>query len=280
MVRVSGRAEVSRRPESRRAGASARCNAPRQGRTRHVRAHQRRHAKTSLRGVEFNVLATVNGATAPHGDEIYRFLTDSGAAYLQFIPVLERAADGSPAAFSCGGEALGRFLLDVFEQWLSRDVGRVSERFFDHILNVLVLGRATTCCHAPRCANAMVLEPSGDVYACDHFVRHQWRLGNLLREPLEQLAACDLLDEFAADEAPPARRLPRVQIPRVLQRRLPQAPHSTGDLAPGTNHFCEGYKLFFARRCRNCARSRGRSPPSRPPRCAAVRQAARKREIL
>ncbi len=241
---------------------------------------QRRHAKTSPRGVEFNVLATVNGATAPHGDEIYRFLTDSGAAYLQFIPVLERAADGSPAAFSCGGEALGRFLLDVFEQWLSRDVGRVSERFFDHILNVLVLGRATTCCHAPRCANAMVLEPSGDVYACDHFVRHQWRLGNLLREPLEQLAACDLLDEFAQMKL----RLPdacrECKFLAFCNAGCPKHHIPQGISPQRTNHFCEGYKLFFARACRNCARSRGRSPPSRPPRCAAVRQAARKREIL
>ena len=47
-------------------------------------------------GVEYNVLTTVNGVNADYPLEVYRFLRDdAGAAWMQFIPVVERIdADG------------------------------------------------------------------------------------------------------------------------------------------------------------------------------------------
>jgi len=56
-------------------------------------------------GVEFNTLTCVHRGNADHPREVYRFLRGHGSGYLQFIPVVERAAavprtDGAMAA--CG----------------------------------------------------------------------------------------------------------------------------------------------------------------------------------
>lgn len=47
--------------------------------------------------VEFNVLATLNSANAPHAGDIYRYFVNRGLRNLQFIPILERNATGKPA---------------------------------------------------------------------------------------------------------------------------------------------------------------------------------------
>ena len=70
----------------------------------------------------------------------------------------------------------------MFELWATRHVGVVSERLIDSVLHTLVYGQAAMCCNAQRCANAHVLECNGDLYACDHFVYRQWRIGNILRD--------------------------------------------------------------------------------------------------
>ena len=108
---------------------------------RHLRKH----------GVEFNILCTVNAANEKHGRTVYRFFRDElGAKWVQFIPIVERATQETlelanqgwseqPAASACsirkpgtwsrnasvGGMQYGRFLVDVFEEWVRHDVAQV-----------------------------------------------------------------------------------------------------------------------------------------------------------
>ena len=42
------------------------------------------------RGVEFNVLVTLNARNAPHAGDIYRYFVNRGVRWLQFIPILEK----------------------------------------------------------------------------------------------------------------------------------------------------------------------------------------------
>src|SRR4051812_41009225 len=99
-------------------------------------------------GVDWNALTTVHDANSEHGREVYRFLRDEcDARFVQFIPIIERvaeaAADGTVpwsswrdrplyvqdgevvTGRSVTGERYGRFLIDVFEEWVRRDVGEV-----------------------------------------------------------------------------------------------------------------------------------------------------------
>jgi uncharacterized protein len=155
-------------------------------------------------GVEFNILCTVNAANQHHGRAVYRFLRDElGAKWVQFIPIIERATEATLAIAnlgwsarpgekrllytqsgdrvterSVGAEQYGRFLIDVFEEWVRRDVGQVFVQMFDVTLEGF-FGRHSLCIHAPTCGYGPALEYNGDLYSCDHFVEPLHKLGNI-----------------------------------------------------------------------------------------------------
>ena len=196
--------------------------------------------------VEYNVLVTLNRMNAPHAGDIYRYFVNRGVQYLQFIPILERDADGNVSEFSCTGEQFGRFSLEVFEQWASRDIGRVSERFIDNVMHTLIFGRPSMCCYEKQCANAHVLEFNGDIYVCDHFVYAPWRVGNIHERPLAELVADTKLEEFAAlkTELPAACR--ECEYVGLCNGGCPKHHMPIGTDPARVNYFCEGYKMFFA----------------------------------
>ena len=154
--------------------------------------------------VEWNSLTTVNAANEAHGSEVYRFLRDDlGARHMQFIPVVERATaellplveegwggrgdrplyrqDGTLVTHrSVSSAGHGRFLIEVFDEWVRRDVGDVFVQAFDTALAAwLGMPEIGLCVHAETCGRSLALEHNGDVYSCDHFVEPAYRVGNL-----------------------------------------------------------------------------------------------------
>jgi len=118
---------------------------------------------------------------------------------------------------------------------------------FDSILAVWAGQRPGLCMLEETCGTAMVLEHNGDLYACDHFVFPEYRLGNILETPMAELAGSAQQVQFGLDKRdalPPAclecevRFVCNGACPR---NRISQAP----DGAPGLNYLCEGYKAFF-----------------------------------
>jgi uncharacterized protein len=204
--------------------------------------------RLARRGVEFNVLATLNRANAPHGGGLYRYFVNRGARYLQFIPVLERQADGTIADFSITAQQYERFLLEVFEQWISRDVGSVSERFIDSVLHTLMFGRSAMCCFDRVCANAYVLEFNGDLYACDHFVYEPWRLGNIHDRPLADiLAGNPRLGQFEGLKADLPRHCRDCPHLEFCNAGCPKHHVPIGADPRRRNYFCRAYRGFFDR---------------------------------
>ncbi len=199
-------------------------------------------------GAEFNVLVTINSTNALQGGNIYRYFVNQGIQYLQFIPILERRpGTDEPTDFSCRPEWLGRWMLEVFEQWLQRDVGRVSVRFIDDALHCILYGRSSTCVHSERCAAAHIVEWNGDVYACDHFVFPEWRLGNLMERPLVEILRSERLEAFArlkTDLPAACRDCPYLEF---CWGGCPKHHRPMGTDPDRVNYFCEGYKMFFER---------------------------------
>src|SRR5262249_48973262 len=97
-------------------------------------------------GVQWNAATTIHAANAARGRDVYRFLRDDcGARFMQFIPIIERVAEADDdgtvpwsswrdrplyvqegervTGRSVTAEQYGRFLIDVFEDWVRRDVG-------------------------------------------------------------------------------------------------------------------------------------------------------------
>lgn len=214
--------------------------------------------------VEFNTLTTVHRRNSKSPRELYRFLRSLGVQFMQFVPIVERTADGRALAgapqadddrtkyivtpWSVLPEVYGDFLCAVFDEWVTRDVGRVFVQLFDVQLGLWVGEPASLCWFAGRCGGGLALEHNGDVYACDHFVYPEFRRGNIRDMPLADLASSP--DQIRFGEAK-RDALPRVCGECVFRplcnggcpkHRFLTAP----DGEPGLNYFCAANRRFFS----------------------------------
>ena len=223
-------------------------------------------------GVECNILCTVNAANEKHGRTVYRFFRDElGAKWVQFIPVVERATEATleianlgwseqpgrtrllytqagdrVTQRSVGGEQYGRFLVDVFEEWVRHDVGQVYVQLFDVTLEAS-FGRHLLCLHAPTCGAGPALEANGDLYACDHFVEPRFRLGNIHQTHMQKLVASPEQRKFGQDKCETlTAQCQRCAVRHLCNGGCPKdrfARSRDGD--PGQNYLCPGLELFF-----------------------------------
>lgn len=220
--------------------------------------------------VQWNVLTTVHAANAEHGLETYRFLRDEcGARFMQFIPIVERvtaSGAGDRDAWSTwrdrslyrqqGVEVTnrsvraaqyGRFLVDVFEEWVRHDIGSVFVQSFDVALASWAGEAHGLCVHSETCGSALALEHTGDVYCCDHFVEPDYLLGNIAETHLVDLVASERQSRFGTDKL---TTLPSYCVSCDVRfachggcpkDRFVTTPN--GD--PGLNYLCEGYQRIF-----------------------------------
>ncbi len=197
-------------------------------------------------GVEHNVLCVVHAGNAPHPLAVYRFFRDLGVRWLQFIPLVEWQGDGVSSR-SVAPEAYGAFLCAIFDEWLRHDVGRVFVQLFEECAAVWAGLPANLCVLQERCGAALVVEHNGDVYACDHFVMPEYRLGNLAVDELGTLAASPRLRAFGdakRDTLPPACLACDVRF--ICHGGCPKDRWPQGASAlSGRNYLCAGYQAFF-----------------------------------
>ena len=204
--------------------------------------------------VEFNILTCVHAANAEHPLAVYRFLRDEvGAAFIQFIPIVERVhplhfQEGTQVSpHSVTGEAYGRFLNAVFDEWVRRDVGRVSVQIFDVALAIWLGEPPGLCIFDETCGRGLAMEHNGDVYSCDHFVEPRHQLGNMQLIPLADLAGSGKQRRFGLAKRDTLPRACR-ECPVLFachggcpKDRFLQTPEGE----PGLNYLCAGYKAFF-----------------------------------
>jgi uncharacterized protein len=219
--------------------------------------------------VEYNVLACVARETAQHPLEVYRFLKGEGVEFIQFTPVIERVLDarsrqhglrlaGPPAldkeerqthvtTWSVLPEEYGDFLIAVYEEWVRHDVGKVFVMNFEWALNAWIGNPSPVCVHAEQCGRAVALEHNGDVYACDHCVYPEYRLGNVTRDSLVDMATKSRKSGFGVTKE---TALPRwCRECGVLtacrggcpKHRFEKTPYGE----PGLHYLCRGYRKFF-----------------------------------
>ena len=223
-------------------------------------------------GAEFNILCTVHAVNGDRGKEVYRFFRDEvGASFVQFIPIIERATpelieiaeagwgEGNKArplyqqrgdlvtTRSIGGEQYGRFLVDVFEEWVRRDVGTVFVQMFDVTLSNFVGGPPSLCIHSETCGRSMAMEHNGDVYSCDHFVEPDYKLGNINETHLIELASSIPQMLFGMDKRDKLTRQCRECDVRPLCHGGCPKDRFVKDMygEPGHNYLCSGYQVFF-----------------------------------
>ena len=147
---------------------------------------------------------------------------------------------------SVGGEQYGRFLIDIFEEWVRRDVGQVFVQLFDVTLEAY-FGRHLLCIHAPTCGYGPALEHNGDLYTCDHFVEPGYKLGNIHDDAdagARRLAADAQVRRRQARHADQA--VPACEVRSRLQWRLPEGPvRAVPRRRAGPQLSLPGLELFF-----------------------------------
>jgi uncharacterized protein len=222
--------------------------------------------------VDVNILCTIHAANADFPLEVYRFFRDElHAAYMQFIPIVERTTEaliplanlgwgkrpgGDRPLYiqhgaqvtdrSVGAEQFGRFLIAIFDEWVRRDVGKVFVQTFDVALGSWV-GQHNLCIFSPTCGDAVALEHNGDLYSCDHYVEPEYRLGNIRETPIDALVASPRQRAFGQHKLDSLPKYCRECS--VLFACYGECPRNRFILAPdgepGLNYLCAGYKRFF-----------------------------------
>lgn len=198
-------------------------------------------------GVEFNILTLVTEANAGRAREIYRYFCDQGMLYHQYIPCVEFDAQGRLRPYSVGGEAWGRFLCELFDEWKVRDTRRVSVRLFDSIIRKLVLGRPADCHMDSDCRHYFVVEYNGDVYPCDFFVTRELKLGSIFTDAWPQLRQSPVYAEFGARKAALARACGNCRYLALCNGDCPRLHAAVNDFPTAPGVLCPGWRSFFER---------------------------------
>jgi uncharacterized protein len=221
--------------------------------------------------VEFNTLTVVNRKNSRVPLEVYRFLRKHGSGFMQFIPLVERAAPGplsgtdgliqlslaappkpdsekSPVTeWSVRAADYGTFLTSLFDEWVRFDIGKTFVQQFDVALGIWAGHGSSLCVFSETCGKALAMEHNGDLYSCDHYVYPEFRLGNLRESSLDTLINAPFQKKFGTDK--------RDMLPEYCKKcdvrfacngECPKHRFiKTPDGEWGLNYLCPAYKTFF-----------------------------------
>jgi len=220
-------------------------------------------------GVEFNVLACVGRETAHRPLDVYRFFKDEGVTFIQFTPIIEREPD-DPAArqglrlapppvldrpetnvavtpWAVEPERYGDFLIAIYEEWVRKDVGSVFVMNFEWALNAWMGEGSPVCVFARQCGRAVAVEHDGSVYACDHYVYPEYRLGDVRTGNLGEMVERSVASGFGPHKATTLPRWCReCEVLEMCWGGCPKHRFATSLYGePGLHYLCAGYKKFF-----------------------------------
>ena len=214
--------------------------------------------------IDFNTLTVLHRHNSDDPLRIYRFLKKIGSRHQQFIPIVERAGiDATEAGlelvspafpgaaevtdWSLTAEQYGHFLVTVFDEWVRHDVGRIYIQLFDSTLSFWAGHGAELCIFTETCGLGLAMEHNGDLYACDHYVYPDYRLGNVLDGDLADIVADPRQTKFGRDKAGALTAQCRsCEVRPACNGGCPKHRIARSrDGEPGQNHFCEAYYRFF-----------------------------------
>lgn len=216
--------------------------------------------------VEYNTLSVVSDLCAGRGAEIYRFFKSIGSHYMQFLPAVEHTVPASSigkpsynsfgrdiivpptypgaslASWSIGAADYGKFMCDIFDEWVKTDVGSYYVTLFDATLCQYAGVQPGYCAMCESCGDDLIVEFNGDVYPCDHFVYPEYKLGNILTQSFEEIYRNPRRLQFGLEKR---NSLPRECLAcKWYFACRGECPKHRFE-ADGRNTLCEGLKMYF-----------------------------------
>lgn len=213
-------------------------------------------------GVEWNAMAVVNDFNGDYPLDFYHFFKEIGCHYIQFTPVVERyyrhpdgrmlasPIDGAVAEltdFSVSPEQWGKFLCTLFDEWVRNDVGEYFVQIFDSTLAGWMGVPPSLCSMGETCGHAGVIEFNGDVYACDHYVFPEFKLGNIYQDTLTNMMYSERQMRFGNNKRDLLTRQCReCDFLFACHGECPRNRFAQSlDGEDGQNYLCAGYYEYF-----------------------------------
>lgn len=190
--------------------------------------------------VEFNILIVTTGWTADHIEQVYRFLTEQGFRYLQFIPCLRPFGSNEESDLYMTVKQYGDFLIRLFNLYVKDYVrGKyVSVRQLDNWVRLYLGGRPEQCGVGGHCSHQFVVEGNGNVYPCDFYCLDEWLLGNIEESGFQTLAHTPRAIEFIRESLPVPQKCRTCRYYALC--RAGGCKRSRAD-----RDYCEAYRMFF-----------------------------------
>lgn len=220
-------------------------------------------------GVEFNALACVGRETAYRPLDVYRFFKEAGVKYIQFTPIVEREPDAEAQAiklwlakpsvlgrsepntrvtpWTVEPEDYGDFLIAIYEEWVRKDVGEMFVMNFEWALTAWVGEPSPICLFSQQCGRAVAMEHDGSVFACDHYVYPEYKLGSVLTDALGAMVETSVASGFGPHKEKTLPRYCRTcEVKEACWGGCPKHRFATSpEGEPGLHYLCPGYKKFF-----------------------------------
>ena len=138
-------------------------------------------------------------------------------------------------------------MIEVFEEWVRRDIGTVYVQMFDTALAHWHGEPGGMCVHAETCGQQLALEHTGDLYSCDHYVEPGYLLGNISERPLLELIVLPQQTKFGQDKRDTLTRYCLAcDVRFACNGGCPKDRFATSPYGePGQHYLCPGYKDFF-----------------------------------
>jgi len=194
-------------------------------------------------GICCDILCVVNDYNVQFPIQLYRFFRQIKAKYISFLPLVEQP----DAGHTVPAEAFGSFLCNIFDEWISNDIGQIKVQIFEETARTAFGQEHGLCIFRKTCGDVPVIEHNGDFFSCDHFVDTGHYLGNIHDKSLSDLLESPAQRVFGQNKLD---TLPRYcQICEVRAMCNGECPRNrfikTPDGEAGLNYLCAGYKRFF-----------------------------------
>lgn len=217
--------------------------------------------------VDFNSLSVVNDMSEGRGREVYLFLKSIGIEFMQFLPcidyisdtevyedrpiivsplITETITDSHIAPWSVSSNGYGQFLIDIFNEWVTNDVGQIFVQLFDMTLCAWCNVDAAVCAYRESCGDVLAVEHNGDVYSCDHFVFPEHKLGNIKEDSLSEMLRSDQQIRFGLNKRNTlSRECTKCTYYFACKGECPKHRHL--DTLDGEKKFslCEGIQMYY-----------------------------------
>ncbi len=142
-------------------------------------------------------------------------------------------------------EVYGDFLIAVFDEWVQNDVGTTNVMNFEWALNSWIGTSSPVCLFAQSCGKSIMLEHNGDLYACDHSMYPEFKLGNIVDDDPVQLAESSADRGFRVKDKGLPGRCTECEVLKACWGGCPKHRFARTWNDESVYYLCEGYRKYF-----------------------------------